>query len=70
MNVILKRIITTLVHPAFDLFGGDLMGLDDVDDTAPTGAGVAVDGVGQGLRDALEQLLGAHVLEPKCLTHT
>ena len=58
-----------LVHPGLDLPGGDLVLLHDVDDPSPTGGGVAVDGVDQGLRDALEQLVGSHVRLPEGLAH-
>ena len=58
-----------LVHSGLDALGRHLMRLDDVNFGAPTGNGVAVDGVHQRLADGLEQLIGRHVFEPEGLAH-
>merc|ERR1719348_479167 len=60
----------SLVHSGLECPGGDLVLLDDVDDRAPTGDAVTVEGVHHGLRDALEQLIRTHLWFPQSLRHS
>jgi len=65
---VLKRLFS--VHASLDGFGGDFVLFDDVDDSSPTRGRVAIESVDQGLRDALEQLVGLHLGLPQRLAHT
>mmetsp|Transcript_48650 Transcript_48650/g.128526 ORF Transcript_48650/g.128526 Transcript_48650/m.128526 type:complete len:225 (+) Transcript_48650:287-961(+) len=59
--------VLRLVHAALELPRDDLVLADDVDDAAPAGEAVAVDGGEEALGDRLEELLLVHSWAPEGL---
>jgi len=59
-----------LVHARLDFLCGDFVLLNDVHDGSPTGGCVAVEGVDEGLSDALKQLIRIHLGLPQSFAHT